>query len=224
MRKQSEGGATSSAPLFDRAEGDGRLFAPTFARNGVPIREALLPQLAGLAGNIVEIGCGSGEHAAAIAAACPERMVLPTDIDAAHRRSAAAHAQAQALQNVLTPIGLDASENWADAVVHLTPLALVLAINVVHIAAWDIAKGLFAGAGKTLAPGGRLALYGPFIEPDRPLAESNQAFDASLRARNPDWGIRALNDLDTLAAASGLTGPAVARLPANNLLVTWRRA
>jgi hypothetical protein len=218
------GGAVSSAPLFDRTEGDGRLFAPTFARNGWPIREALLPQIAGLAGNIVEIGCGSGEHAAALAAACPDRLVLPTDIDDGHRCSAAAHARFQALPNVQTAISIDASEDWADAVAHLGPLALVLAINVVHIAPWRVAEGLMAGAGKALGQGGLLALYGPFIEPDRPLVESNRAFDASLRARNPAWGIRALTDLNRLAMASGLAGPTVAPLPANNLLVAWRRA
>lgn len=218
------GGAVSSAPLFDRTEGDGRLFAPTFARNGGPIREALLPQIAGLAGNVVEIGCGSGEHAAALAAACPERLVLPTDIDDAHRCSAAAHARVQALPNVQTPISIEASADWADAVAHLGPLALVLAINVVHIAPWRVAEGLVGGAGKVLGQGGLLALYGPFIEPDRPLVASNRAFDASLRARNPAWGIRALADLDRLAEAAGLGSLGLARLPANNLLVTWRRS
>jgi SAM-dependent methyltransferase len=219
---EPEGGGAGQAPRFERAEPDGRLYAPTFARNGQPIRDALLPQL-DVEGAILEIGCGSGEHAAAIAAACPGRRVLATDIDEAHRRSAAAHAQAAGLGNAAPPRSLDAAADWAAGVADLSPLALVLAINIVHIADWSVSEGLFAGAGRVLAPGGLLALYGPFVEPDRPLADSNVAFDAGLRARNPAWGIRALDDLERLAGAAGLVSRRVDRLPANNLLVTWRR-
>ena len=223
MGEAAGSGPGASGLLFDRSAADGRLHAPTFERNGIPIRDALLPQLEGVPGHIVEIGCGSGQHAAVIAVACPDRLYLPTDIEADHRRSAEAHARAHGLSNVQTPIALDASADWTGEVTRLGPLALVLAINVVHISPWGVAEGLIDGAGRVLGDGGILALYGPFIEPDRPLVESNKAFNASLRARNPAWGIRALTDLDRLAETAGLGGLGLSRLPANTLLVTWRR-
>jgi SAM-dependent methyltransferase len=210
-------------PGIARAEPDGRLFAPSFDRNHAPIAEALAPWLA-VPGPVLEIGCGTGQHTAVLAAAHPDCRFLPTDIFPEHRASAVAWARAGGLGNVLEPRHLDAALDWAPAVADVAPFAMVLAINVVHIAPWAVTEGLIRGAAAVLAPGGTLALYGPYIEADRPLAESNAAFDASLRARDPAWGLRRVTDLAALAAAAGFGPATVIPRPANNIVLGFRRA
>ena len=98
-----------------------------------------------------------------------------------------------------------------------------LCVNMVHISPWDAAVGLFAGAGRILASGAPLVLYGPFIEPEQETAASNLAFDQSLKQRNPEWGLRDLTDLDALAADHGLRRTARHAMPANNLALVYRR-
>jgi SAM-dependent methyltransferase len=201
--------------------GDARRSSPAFPRNIRPIAEALAPLLAGASGRALEIGCGPGEHAVALARAFPALRWTPTDPDPAAVASAAAWAVEAALPNLDPPFVLDAAEPWET--VAPGPFALVLAVNVIHIAPWTVAEGLIRGAGLTLAPGGRLALYGPFFEAGRAPERSNVAFDRTLRAQNLAWGVRRLESVSALAAKAGLGGPEVVRLPANNLLVSWRR-
>jgi hypothetical protein len=96
-------------------------------------------------------------------------------------------------------------------------------MNMVHISPWDAAVGLFAGAGRVLGSGAPLVLYGPFVEPDVETAASNHAFDQSLRQRDPAWGLRSTADLDRLAAGHGMTRTARCAMPANNLVLIYRR-
>lgn len=213
----------SSAPRFSASDADGRLYAPTFERNGGPILNVLAGLLTGTPGAIVEVGCGSGQHSVALGVAHPDRTVVPTDIVAAHHTSAAAHAVAAGLSNVQSPRTLDAAADWAETVTDLAPVAMVLAVNVVHIAPWAVAEGLFKGAGQVLTPGAALALYGPFRVPGELMVPSNTAFDEHLRARDARWGIRALDDLDALAVAAGLGPHERTEMPANNLIAAWRR-
>jgi SAM-dependent methyltransferase len=219
-----QGGAHTPAPLFSSSSPDGQLHAPTFERNGAPILEALRNLLPSTpAGAVIEIGCGSGQHGVALATAFQDRAIVPTDIVEAHRASAAAHAAAAGLSNVALPRALDASTDWADQVADVAPIAMVLAINVVHIAPWTVAEGLFRGAARVLAPGGLLTLYGPFRKNGEAMAPSNEAFDESLRQRDPRWGIRSIDDLDSLAGADGLALAQELAMPANNRIVAWRR-
>jgi SAM-dependent methyltransferase len=199
---------------------DPRRTSPAFPRNRGPILDALGPLLDGVSGRAIELGCGPGEHAVALARRFPALRWLPTDPDPDAVRSAAAWA-AEGPDNIAPPCVLDAGEDWAAQ--HPGPFVCALAVNVIHIAPWRVADGLIRGAGRALAPGGVLALYGPFFEDGAAPASSNLAFDASLRARDPAWGVRRLEDVSALAEAAGLVGPGVARLPANNLLVSWRR-
>ena len=224
-------GATGAAPgpppgpLIDGAPrpvaGD-RLESPSFARNFAPIRDALAPLIGAAQGRALELGSGPGRHAVALAQAYPALEFIPTDPFPAHRASVAAWSAEAGAANLRAPLALDAGADWAGQVAGLAPFTLVYAINVAHITPWDVTRGIVAGAGRTLAAGGWLALYGPFIEAGRATGPGNIAFDAHLRAQNPRHGVRALEDVDALARAAGLGGLRIARLPSDNLLVAWR--
>jgi SAM-dependent methyltransferase len=99
----------------------------------------------------------------------------------------------------------------------------VVCINMIHIAPWSACEGLVRFAARALAPGGVLYLYGPYRIAGAPFAPSNDAFDASLRERDPAWGVRALDDVTALAEAAGFTREAVVAMPANNHSVVFRR-
>jgi hypothetical protein len=194
--------------------------APSTARNRDPILQALLPRLPA-AGLVLEIAAGAGEHAVHIAAACPGLQWLPTDPDPGALVSIAAWREHAALPNLLAPVRLDASEpeGWpvdrADAMVN---------INMIHISPWAATQGLMRGAGRVLPSGGPLFLYGPYFEADVEPAPGNLAFDASLKARNPQWGVRNLDDVAGVAAEHGLQLAERIAMPANNLTVVFRKS
>lgn len=221
---RGEATGAASGPLIDGAPrvvaGD-RLESPSFARNFGPIRDALAPLIGKARGRALELGSGPGRHAAALAQAYPALDWTPSDPSAQHRASVAAWGAE--VGNLRAPLALDAATDWAGQVADRAPFALVLAINVAHIAPWPVTEGIVAGAGATLGPGGWLALYGPFTEAGRETGAGNVAFDAHLRAQDPRHGVRALEEVDALARAAGLGGLRIARLPADNLLVAWRR-
>lgn len=196
---------------------DPRQHAPATARNRDPIL-AVLRRLAPPQGTVLEVASGSGEHAAHFAQALPGLVFQPTDPDPA--RQASIDAWCAGIPNVRPALALDAAGTaWPAG-----PFDLVLCCNMIHIAPWAAAEGLVAGAGRVLPPGGTLLLYGPFRRQGVPTAQSNEAFDADLRARNPAWGLRDLEAVDALARAAGFTAPEVTDMPANNLCVAWRRA
>lgn len=193
--------------------------APATARNSEALAAVLAQELP-RTGLLLEIASGSGEHAVFMAARFPDLAWQPSDIDPDALASVDAWAQETVHANLLPACALDASQpDWpierADA---------VLCVNMIHISPWAATEGLFAGAGRLLAPRAPLVLYGPFIEEQTPTAQSNHAFDASLRARNPDWGLRAVEDIDALAAANGLARTARHSMPANNLTLVYRAA
>lgn len=193
---------------------DPRLEAPAVARNRAPIL-AVLRSLLPATGLVLEIASGSGEHAHALAQAMPGLTIQPSDPGAEARASI--DAWAQGLPNIRPALALDATAPWpplrADA---------VLCINMIHIAPWAATLGLVAGAAGVLNPGGLLFLYGPYRVAGA-MVESNQAFDASLRERNPQWGVRDLEAVARAAAAQGFSAPDITTMPANNLAVVFRR-
>ncbi len=197
----------------------GAFSAPSTARNRGPILEVLkrcLPP----AGLVLEIAAGAGEHAVFNAAALPGLQWRPTDPDPEALGSIAAWREHAALPNLLPPLPLDAADPdaWpldrADAVVN---------INMIHISPWATTEGLMTGAGRLLPADGVLFLYGPYIEAEVETAPSNLAFDGNLRARNPAWGIRRLDEVKDLAAAHGLQLAERIAMPANNLSLVFRR-
>lgn len=197
---------------------DARRHAPATARN----RDAILSVLRDVlppAGIVLEVASGTGEHAAHFAAGLPRLTWQPSDPDADARASIAAWIAASGLTNLRPPLALDAqAAQWpidrADA---------LLCINMVHISPWRATLGLLDGAARILPSGAPLVLYGPYIRSDVETAPSNLAFDADLRARNPEWGLRDLADVRTEAKERGFLCESVTEMPANNLTVTFRK-
>ena len=200
------------------AQPDARRFAPATARNRAPILDVLRPVLPAR-GLVLEIASGSGEHVVAFAQEFPDLVWQPSDPSPDARASIAAWRAAEGLPNIRAPLDIDVLRApWpieaADA---------ILCINMIHISPWGATEGLMRGAGSLLPPGGLLYLYGPYFQRGVPTAPSNLAFNADLRMRNPDWGLRELDAVEECAALHGLRLEQVVAMPANNLSVVFRR-
>lgn len=192
--------------------------APAALRNRDPIADVLARELPAC-GGIVEIASGSGEHAVYFARLFPQLAWQPTDVEAEALLSIGARVERAQLPNLDAPLRLDAGEvDWpiraADA---------LLCVNMVHISPWQATLGLFAGASALLERAAPLILYGPFLEENVETAASNLEFDASLRLRNGEWGLRKLSDVDRIAVLNGLERTARHELPANNLMLVYRK-
>lgn len=199
---------------------DGAAASPAVARNTGPILEVLSAHLP-TRGRVLEVAAGSGEHAVAFARALPGLEWTPSDPSPEARTSIAAWAGAAALPNLSAPLALDVLDDttWPTETVQA-----VVCINMIHISPWPATIGLMRLVGQTvIQPGGLLALYGPFREADVPLAPSNAAFDDSLKARNPDWGLRDLYAVVEAARTEGLRLTLRREMPANNLMLLFRR-
>ena len=212
-----------------------RLDAPATGRNRAPILAVLARWLGPPAGErdatsaprqateplrVLEIASGTGQHAVFFAESLPHLRWQPSDVDPEHLESIEAWRSEAQLGNVATPIRLDVrTADWG-----VEPVAAIFNANMIHIAPWPVAEGLFAGAGRVLEKAGLLFLYGPFRIGGRHTAESNESFDADLRRRNPEWGVRDLERVVEIAADAGLRRVETNDLPANNKLVVFRRA
>ena len=193
-----------------------RRHAPATARNREPIA-AVLAEVLAAKGLVLEVASGSGEHCAWFADRFPKLEWQPSDPDDEARASIAAWCEDA--PNVLPPLELDAAAaEWPIGAVDA-----VLCVNMVHISPWEATLGLMAGAGRLIAPGAPLVLYGPYRQQGVPTADSNEAFDASLRARDPRWGLRQVEDVSAAAAARGLVLQRIVPMPANNLSLVFRR-
>jgi hypothetical protein len=141
----------------------------------------------------------------------------PTDPDPEALASIEAWRGEAELPNLRAPVALDAaSPEWP-----VTRADAILCINMIHISPWEASKGLFAGAARLLPQGGKLLLYGPYLEDEVETAQSNLDFDAWLKARDPRFGLRNIADVDTLAARNGLSRSRRAEMPANNLTLAY---
>ena len=202
---------------------DGRRFAPATARNREPLFEVLRGILPAK-GLVLEIGSGTGEHAVFLAQQLPGLVFQPSDPDPEGRESIAAWIRHAGAANVLPPLELD-SEHFsaADLGPRAADVCAMMAANVIHISPWSTALGLLRLAGELLPAGGPLALYGPFKRNGRHTAPSNQDFDAMLQARDPAWGVRDLEDVRAAASERGLALDDCIEMPANNLVVVFRR-
>jgi SAM-dependent methyltransferase len=191
-----------------------RRHAPATERNREPIA-GVLAQVLPAEGLVLEVASGSGEHCAAFAARFPALTWQPSDPDPDALASIADWCAE--LGNVLPPLALDAAAlEWpvarADA---------VLCINMVHISPWEATLGLLAGATRLLAPGGPLILYGPYRQRGVPTAPSNEAFELWLKERDPRFGLRFVEEVTE--AARGFSLEAITAMPANNLMLVYRR-
>ncbi|HVU39700.1 MAG TPA: DUF938 domain-containing protein [Xanthobacteraceae bacterium] len=197
---------------------DPRQFRPHVPRNRDPILDVLrliLPPK----GLVLEVASGSGEHAAYFAQNLRALDWQPSDPDQEALASATAHRAEASLPNLLPPLPLDVTAaQWP-----VDRADTVICCNMIHIAPWAACEGLIAGAARVLAAGGLLYLYGPYKIGGRHTAPTNQAFDERLRAQNPAWGIRDLDDVTALAARHGFALAETVPMPANNLSVIFRR-
>ncbi|SHG48987.1 DUF938 domain-containing protein [Bradyrhizobium erythrophlei] len=210
-----------------RVEPDGRLDAPAFHRNHQAIRAVLLRFLADKSGDVVEAGSGTGQHVVDFARQMPGMTWWPSDYNEQHLKSIAAWRAYAELPNIRPPLRIDLSDPAWCPEMHdgsgPKNLEAVFCANVIHIAPWRVAQGLFAGAGRYLPADGRLFLYGPFKRDGKHTAISNAVFDTSLREGNPEWGVRDVEALEKLAAGAGLALVEIAEMPANNLILVFER-
>jgi len=208
-------------------EPDGRLDAAAYHRNHQPIGAVLERLLGGQAGDVLEAGSGTGQHVVHFAGNSPDITWWPSDFNAQHLTSIAAWRAHANLPNIRPARRIDLSDpGWFAALQENDGPRELLAIfcaNVIHIAPWTVAEGLFAGAGRSLRPDGQLVLYGPFKRDGKHTALSNAVFDTSLREGNPDWGVRDITDLEALAAEAGLALRETIEMPANNMMLVFGR-
>ena len=201
---------------------DPRRHSPAAERNGPPILaelQRLLPDRPSV-GLLLEIASGSGQHAAFFSQGLPGWQWLPSDVDAAALPSIAAWCEG--LARVRPPVQLDVTAPlWPGVPAQVDA---IYCANMIHASPWATTPGLMQGAARHLAPHGLLITYGPYIIDGEPTAPSNLAFDADLRARNPEWGLRRLGDVAAEAARAGLQLRERIAMPANNQLLAWARA
>ncbi|NBB65429.1 DUF938 domain-containing protein [Pseudomonas sp. ODNR1LW] len=198
---------------------DGALSSPAAQRNAGAILAVLKAHLPAR-GRVLEVAAGSGEHARAFASALPGLDWTPSDPSPEARASIEAWRR-DGPANLGAPLRVDAESprTWPGA-----EFDVLYCANMVHISPWAATEGLMEMAGRLLRrPGGLLALYGPYREADTPLAESNAAFDESLKTRNPAWGLRDRETVEALAGSHGLAAVRRVQMPANNLMLLFRR-
>ncbi len=191
-------------------------FSPAAERNREPILEVLTRVLPASC-RVLEIASGTGQHAEHFARARPGWQWQPSDADAVSLPGIAA--RCAGLRNVAAPVPLDVLQPWPAA---LAGFDAVYCANMLHISPWPTCAALMNGVAHALVPNGALVIYGPFIVDGEPTAPSNAAFDASLNARNRDWGLRRLSDVVAEASAAKLRFEQRVAMPANNLMLTFR--
>lgn len=194
--------------------------SPSAARNRDPILIVLrrvLPEQ----GRVLEIASGTGEHAVHFARAMPGLTWRTSDPDTASRASISAWIEAEALANLLSPLAIDTrTEDWG---VEDERFDAIVSLNMIHISPWEAALGLIAGASRLLKPNGVLFFYGPFKRDGAHTAPSNEAFDQSLKSRDPSWGVRDVADVAREAQRKGFALMEIEEMPANNLCVIFTR-
>lgn len=212
---------------------DARQYAPATQRNREPILEVLL-QVLPPTGTVLEVSSGTGEHAVFLASRLIRHKWIPSDPNPLARASITAWRERYPGDNLYPPIALDVCDPvWAIEQDELpevlqgtglksAPIVAIVNINMIHIAPWSACLGLMAGAGRILPPGGILYLYGPFQQGGRHTAASNAAFDQSLQAQNPEWGVRDLDDVVAVAREQHLSLVQTYAMPANNLSVIFQ--
>lgn len=198
--------------------------APATLRNREAIARVLSAELPEK-GTVLEVASGSGEHAVFFAQKFPQLQWQPSDVNPEALPSIRAYTQDAGCKNLCDPTVIDAQLPKAWAIPG--DIAATLCINMIHISAYASCIGLFAGSARaaaqaTITKGFPVILYGPFFEQGVAPAESNIAFDLSLKQRNAQWGIRNVEKIDSTAHAHGFTRAARYEMPANNLMLIYR--
>lgn len=196
---------------------DGRRTAPAAQRNTAPLIAALADRLPS-EGAVLEIASGTGQHAAACAAAFPALTWQPSDVDADQRASIEAWHRQSGLPNLRTPLEIDVASPWPVAA---GSVQAILTVNLLHLIPWGFVPLYFEQAHRALDKGGRVIVYGPFLRGAEYASDGDRSFDAALRARDPAIGYKPIERVQDTALQAGLTHLATDAMPANNLLVTF---
>ncbi|QQR91964.1 MAG: DUF938 domain-containing protein [Myxococcales bacterium] len=195
-----------------------RLFSEAAERNRGPILEVLRTLLAKDA-RVFEIASGTGQHGFYVAHNLPSIQWFPSDASPEALTSISVWRNEAQAANLHAPRHLDVCEKpWQLE----SKFDAIFCANMVHIAPWEASEALFDGAAQNLEKGGLLILYGPYRFGGKFKAESNRAFDQSLRARNPEWGVRDFEKLDALAVEHDLEHQQSITMPSNNHVLVWR--
>ena len=203
-------------PFIFESGPDVKRYAPATERNRDVIAETLA-HLLPTEGLVLEVASGTGEHAVHFARRFPALTWQPSDPDPIALASINAWRADSNAPNMRPAMLLDASAEWP-----ITQADAVVCINMTHISPWAATVGLLRNVARLLPPSAVLFIYGPFNQRDVPLAQSNAAFDASLRQQNAEWGLRYVNDIAEEAYRSGLHLDSVIDMPANNLSLIFR--
>jgi len=202
--------------------GDERLIFPATERNRMPIGTALAHHLPPT-GLVLEVASGSGEHGVAFQQRFPSLTWQCSDPDPEHCRSINAWIRHEGLDDAMPPaLQLDVRDSVWPCSGDRSPVAIV-AINLLHISAWECTVALFQQSARILPAGGTLNIYGPFSVNGQHVSDSNRSFDVSLRERNPLWGVRDQTEVIDQAIRTGLSLVAIEPLPANNRMITLAR-
>lgn len=209
---------TDERRFYENPAADTRRSAPAALRNREPIADVLAEWLP-RSGLVLELASGTGEHAAFFARAFPNLEWQPSDIHRVALESIKAWRAESELPNLLEPVAIDAaSPAWpvdrADA---------ILNINMVHISPWQTALGLLDGASRLLGPGAPLIFYGPWLSDSIATAPSNLDFDSDLKSRDPEWGLRKVENVAAEAKKRGLLFFEQRPMPANNLMLLFKK-
>ncbi|RDD62313.1 DUF938 domain-containing protein [Ferruginivarius sediminum] len=197
---------------------DPRLHAPATQRNREPILDVLSRVLPG-SGIVLELASGTGEHAIWLAQHLRPLVWQPSDADPDMRRSIDAHARLAGARNIRPALAIDVtSRPWP-----IEFASAAVCVNLLHISPWTATEGMFAGCAEILPAGAPIAIYGPFKRHGQHTAESNARFDSSLRASDSSWGVRDVDDVSTVAERHGFVLEEIVEMPANNLILVFRR-
>ena len=206
---------------------DLRLDFPATGRNSQAICDVLSSYLTGKTGDVLEIGSGSGQHALYFANNFPSLTFWPTDIEPHHLASIDAWQTEIGLTNLRPAKSLDALRaHWGLGLKGMAPetgLAAIICINVIHISPWALAEQLLQRSAHDLGADGFLYLYGPYKRGGKHTTESNARFDLSLKAKDPAWGVRDIEEVERIAAENGLLLRHIIDMPANNFSLVLTR-
>jgi hypothetical protein len=203
-------------PFIFESGPDVKRHAPATERNRDVIGETLARVLPA-DGLVLEVASGTGEHAVHFAKRFPGLIWQPSDADPIAIASINAWRADTKLVNVRPAMQLDASADWP-----ISHADAVICINMTHISPWAATLGLLRNAARVMPPSAVLFIYGPYNQHGVPLADSNAAFDISLRRQNPEWGLRYVDDIVEEADKIGLRLDQVIAMPANNLSLIFR--
>jgi len=204
--------------LENREQAGERLFSPTAGRNKEPISQVINEYISEGA-RVLEIASGTGEHGAYMCGVRPDILWQPSDPNAESRASQDDWAK-DCIGRMLPSLDIDTTLiNWTE---DLPNFDVIYCANMIHIAPWEAALGLVSGAAKLLGKGATFILYGPFLEGNE-TAESNLAFDTNLKARNPAWGVRNLEDVKHIFSEAGFTHTARIVMPKENRMLIFTK-